>query len=231
MPYYGYQNYSSMPYSPDGAASYHNEQAFIPCGQQSDGRMFDDECMTAAYDGGAMMAPTDQYVTTTSCSTVAFRTPARNHNEQRIYGGPVKMPATHAKNEGNILIVNSPGGTVVVPTNARSKGNIVIYNPPGGTVVLREEATNSYQRDDYDYVLQEEAQFRCSHCRSAFANEADHRQHRRNHPKFCTVHNMCFSSWSDHNRDHVHMHCGVRGCSKGNFGSDSRYMQHFRYKH
>jgi hypothetical protein len=104
-------------------------------------------------------------------------------------------------------------GTVVIPTGRRDNSNVAVYNAPGGTVLLA-------------------SSHNCKHCGMSLGSNQAKVAHERM-PGYCRTHNMCFESWTAHNAEYGHYHCGVSGCGKAgvDFGSDARYLQHFRHKH
>lgn len=123
------------------------------------------------------------------------------------------LATTQMINGRNITAIYNEG-TIVVPTSRQDGGNIAIYNAPGATVLLQES-------------------YNCDRCKQRFNSHAEKSEHNRLYPQTCTQHNMCLSSWQQHNFQCYHLYCGVWGCAKAgvNFGSDTRYMQHFRNKH
>lgn len=98
-----------------------------------------------------------------------------------------------------------------------------IQNPPretnivvvGGRVEFAEQARSCYR------------------CGREFRTEEALQEHNRALPVFCPQHQDCFASWRDHVFSMEHRTCPVPSCAKGhvNFGSDRRFIRHFRDKH
>lgn len=113
-------------------------------------------------------------------------------------------PSTLVYNTGNVNL------------DPNSSRNVAIYNAPGGTVNIL--SSGSYS---------------CHTCGERFNSQAAKEYHDMVEPYGCSQHKVCFDDWDAHIRNVYHTQCPKPGCPKKgvDFGSDARFMQHWRNKH
>lgn len=92
--------------------------------------------------------------------------------------------------------------------------NIAIYNAPGGNITFL-------------------SPIKCKHCEKEFNSISEREQHYEDYTKTCSQHKVCFDRWTSHVNNSSHTKCPFPGCQKTgvNFGSNARFVQHFRNKH
>lgn len=113
--------------------------------------------------------------------------------------------------QGVTVVYNEGHGVI----DGRHKKNILLYNAPGSTC---EFVSGTYT---------------CKSCNMDFDSEAKKERHDVDYPMACSKHYDCFESWTTHVAEYNHTECPIPGCAKAgvDFGTDSRFMQHFRNKH
>ena len=105
-------------------------------------------------------------------------------------------------------------GAVTYDTTASKNQTYAIYNGPNGHIAFT-------------------GQYNCSRCSLQFSTSVELENHSRYQVNWCNQHVQCFASWGTHVQEAQHISCPFPGCAKAgeNFGTNERYLQHYRNKH
>lgn len=115
------------------------------------------------------------------------------------------------------------------PRRAVFPGNLQAPVNYFGNVFMTQPSNTASGRVEY----LESPYNKCSRCGDIFQTAEAMQQHHRLLQDFCEYHTRCVPSWRHHIYEESHTRCPVRSCAKWrrDFGSNGRFIQHFRDKH